>query len=95
MSKQTILKVYEQVVKSKQLAPLLSQENHHLQLSNLVGSSLSFVISESFKSLEKPFLLIFNDKEEAAYYLNDFEQLLNEKDVLFFLKKRARKPVYQ
>ena len=84
MSKQTILKVYEQVVKSKQLAPLLSQENHHLQLSNLVGSSLSFVISESFKSLEKPFLLIFNDKEEAAYYLNDFEQLLNEKDVLFY-----------
>ena len=28
--------------------------------------------------------MIFNDKEEAAYYLNDFEQLLNDKDVLFY-----------
>ncbi|MBG7629240.1 MAG: transcription-repair coupling factor [Bacteroidetes bacterium] len=53
-------------------------------MSNLVGSSLSFVISESFKKAEKPFLLIFNDKEEAAYYLNDLEQLLNDKDVFFY-----------
>tara|TARA_B100000780_G_scaffold278817_1_gene253820 strand:- start:822 stop:4067 length:3246 start_codon:yes stop_codon:yes gene_type:complete len=50
----------------------------------LVGSSLSFVISETFKSSEKPYLLIFNDKEEAAYYLNDLEQLLGEKNVLFY-----------
>ncbi|RXP64465.1 transcription-repair coupling factor [Lutibacter sp. HS1-25] len=84
MSKQAILKNYEQVVLKKQLVPLLSKEKNHFQISNLVGSSLSFVISESFKSAEKPFLLIFNDKEEAAYYLNDLEQLLNGKDVLFY-----------
>ncbi|WP_240665611.1 transcription-repair coupling factor [Lutibacter sp. HS1-25] len=66
------------------MVPLLSKEKNHFQISNLVGSSLSFVISESFKSAEKPFLLIFNDKEEAAYYLNDLEQLLNGKDVLFY-----------
>jgi len=28
--------------------------------------------------------LIFNDKEEAAYYLNDLEQFLNANDVLFY-----------
>ena len=84
LSKQNILKNYEQVVQNKQLVQLLSKEKHHFQLSNLVGSSLSFVISESFKTTEKPFLLIFNDKEEAAYYLNDLEQLLNGKDVLFY-----------
>ncbi|KGL58988.1 transcription-repair coupling factor [Polaribacter sp. Hel1_85] len=50
----------------------------------MVGSSLSFVISETFKKADKPFLLIFNDKEEAAYYLNDLEQLLGEKNVLFY-----------
>ena len=50
----------------------------------MVGSSLSFVISESFKEAQKPYLLIFNDKEEAAYYLNDFEQLLGDKNVLFY-----------
>jgi len=50
----------------------------------LTGSSLSFVLSDAFRDAVKPFLLIFNDKEEAAYYLNDLEQLIGEKDVLFY-----------
>ncbi len=49
-----------------------------------MGSSLSFVISETFEKAEAPFLLIYDDKEEAAYYLNDLEQLIGEKDVLFY-----------
>ncbi|WP_456463411.1 transcription-repair coupling factor [Lutibacter sp.] len=84
MSKQHITKIYEQIVQKKQLVQHLSKKNHHFQIANLVGSSLSFVISESFKKIKKPFLLILNDKEEAAYYLNDLEQLLNDKDVLFY-----------
>jgi transcription-repair coupling factor (superfamily II helicase) len=42
------------------------------------------VISETFKKINRPYLLIFNDKEEAAYYLNDLEQLLGPKNVLFY-----------
>jgi transcription-repair coupling factor (superfamily II helicase) len=42
------------------------------------------VISETFKKINRPYLLIFNDKEEAAYYLNDLEQLLGHKNVLFY-----------
>ncbi|HSQ47223.1 MAG TPA: hypothetical protein VLM44_09920, partial [Lutibacter sp.] len=84
LSKQAIVKIYGQFVEEKQLVQHFLKENHHFQISNLVGSSLSFVISESFKKVEKPFLLIFNDKEEAAYYLNDLEQLLTDKDVLFY-----------
>jgi len=53
-------------------------------LKGLVGSSLSFVLSNAFQQSDRPFLLIFNDKEEAAYYLNDLEQLIGEKDVLFY-----------
>ena len=53
-------------------------------IKGLVGSALSYVITESFKTAEKPFLLVFNDKEEAAFYLNDLEQLINGKDVLFY-----------
>ncbi len=34
--------------------------------------------------IEKPLLLILNDKEQAAYYLNDLEQLLGEQNLLFF-----------
>jgi len=84
LSKHSIIKIYEQVVKKKQLVQHLSKEKNHFQISNLVGSSLSFIISEGFKSVQKPFLIILNDKEEAAYYLNDLEQLLPEKDVFFY-----------
>ncbi len=59
-------------------------DNRKINIKGLVGSSLSFVISEAFKTAEYPFLLILNDKEEAAYYLNDLEQLIGENDVLFY-----------
>lgn len=84
MSKQLIVNHYQQSDTIKQIVKELQQEQNHFQISNLVGSSLSFVISETFKKAEKPYLLIFNDKEEAAYYLNDLEQLLGDKNVLFY-----------
>ncbi|MGK0127697.1 MAG: transcription-repair coupling factor (superfamily II helicase) [Candidatus Azotimanducaceae bacterium] len=84
MSKQNIVSAYEQSTRIKEIVQQLQQDKNHFQISNLVGSSLSFVISTTFKKAEKPFLLIFNDKEEAAYYLNDLEQLIGEKNVLFY-----------
>jgi len=84
LSKQTIVSLYEQSSKIKQIVQQLQQENQKLQLQHLAGSSLSFVISSTFKQVEKPYLLIFSDKEEAAYYLNDLEQLLGDKNVLFY-----------
>ena len=84
MSKQTIVSAYERSKKTLEIVQRLQQEKNHFQISNLVGSSLSFVISNVFKQVEKPILLIFNDKEEAAYYLNDLEQLIGEKNVLFY-----------
>ena len=84
MSKQHIVNQYQKSAGISQIIKELQQEKNHFQISNLVGSSLSFVISETFKKAEKPYLLIFNDKEEAAYYLNDLEQLLGDKNVLFY-----------
>ena len=55
-----------------------------ISLTGMVGSSVSFIVAETFSKADVPFLLIFNDKEEAAYYLNDLEQLIGEQDVLFF-----------
>ncbi len=53
-------------------------------MKGLVGSSFSLTISEAFKTTQTPFLLILDDKEEAAYYLNDLEQLVGEQAVLFY-----------
>ena len=84
MSKEIISNQYLNSAKTKQILKELQHDKNHFQISNLVGSSLSFVISECFKTTEKPYVIIFNDKEEAAYYLNDFEQLLGDKNVLFY-----------
>jgi len=84
LSKQIIVDLYKQFDKVDQIAKDLEQEKNQIEISNLVGSSLSYVISSVFNKVEKPFLLIFNDKEEAAYYLNDLEQLLGKNQVLFY-----------
>ncbi len=84
MSKSTISQTYLKSLQLQKLQDAIAQSEHKTHIKGLVGSALSFAISESFKNAAKPFLLIFNDKEEAAFYLNDLEQLLNTKDVLFY-----------
>ena len=84
MSKATILGRYEKSPKVNQIAESLQQRENKIHLSGLVGSSLSFMVRALFGKSERPFMLILQDKEEAAYYLNDLEQLIGEQDVLFY-----------
>jgi transcription-repair coupling factor (superfamily II helicase) len=62
----------------------MSKSKQKVHLKGALGSSLSFTIASVFKAASKPFLVIFENKEEAAYYLNDLEVLLDEKEVLFY-----------
>ncbi len=55
-----------------------------MNLNGLLGSSVSFIIRSVFKKTELPFLIVLDNKEEAAYYLNDLEQMIGEQDVLFY-----------
>jgi transcription-repair coupling factor (superfamily II helicase) len=75
----------QQVLKLQNtIAENQTSETLRIHLNGLVGSSVSLVISETFKQANVPFLIVFNDKEEAAYHLNDLEQLIGENDVLFY-----------
>ncbi|NHM07810.1 transcription-repair coupling factor [Flavobacterium sp. CYK-4] len=67
-----------------QIGSSLQSHGQKIQLSGLIGSALSFVVQSLFKNSGLPFLLILNDKEEAAYFLNDLERLVGEQDVLFY-----------
>jgi transcription-repair coupling factor (superfamily II helicase) len=84
LTKSSILERFEQSLKLQKLRVAIAQLQKKIQVKGLVGSSLSFSIASLFKSSENPFLLLLNDKEEAAYILNDLEQLIGEKDVLFY-----------
>lgn len=84
MSKKNLYSIYDNSPKVKQIVDSLQQAEQKIQLNGLIGSSLSFVVQSLFKKVDKPFLFILNDKEEAAYYLNDLEQMIGEEDVLFY-----------
>jgi len=80
----TVTSVFEKAPEINKLVQSISQKDQSVNILELVGSSLSFTIAESFKKTDKPFLLILEDKETAAYHLNDLEQLLGEKNLLFY-----------
>ena len=85
MSQQDIQGFYADHPKLASLTANLNdkQANPYL-LNGLIGSAKSLLITELFKQTDLPFLLIMEDKEQAAYYLNDLERLVGEKDVLFY-----------
>jgi transcription-repair coupling factor (superfamily II helicase) len=71
---------------SKVLAAVAALENKHarIHLKGMVGSSVSLILHSLFNKSEFPFLILCDDKEEAAYYLNDLEHLINDQEVLFY-----------
>jgi len=90
LSKQNIAELYNSFDKVDEIINAVKKETNQIQIKNLAGSSLSFVISSVYQKIERPLLLICEDKEEAAYYFNDFEQFLivdnpsKRHDVLFY-----------
>ncbi len=84
MSTTLITQTFLQSLPLQKLGKAIAQPEANVHLYGLIGSSLSFAIAQAFTAAENPFLCIFNDKEEAAYYLNDLEQLLGDKNVLFY-----------
>jgi len=84
LGKKHLSQIYAQALQTQNLHTAIAKNQNKVHLNGLIGSSLSFVLIETFKQTDKPFLLVFNDKEEAAFYLNDLESLLNDKDVLFY-----------
>lgn len=90
MSHTIISDKYSNTPKINEISQAISNKANKISIKGLVGSSTSFVVQALFEKSENPFLLIFQDKEEAAYYLNDLEGLVGQKDVLFFPSSHRR-----
>jgi transcription-repair coupling factor (superfamily II helicase) len=85
LSKKILYSTYDNSPKTQQIVARLLENNQvKMHLDGLLGSSFSFVIRSLFKKAELPFLVVLNNKEEAAYYLNDLEQMIGDQDVLFY-----------
>ena len=59
-------------------------ETQCVHIKGFVGSGFSFRIAAAFQKQQHNLLLVLDNAEQAAYYLNDFERLLSLEDVLYF-----------
>lgn len=80
-----LLTLYEYNPIQKQFAEALKENlNPQIQLKGLCGSSLTLIASSLIKKIGGTHLFILNDKEEAAYFFNDLENILESKNLFFF-----------
>ncbi len=63
---------------------LTTSQPQHIQLKGLVGSSDALIATAIFNLKNEGQLFILHDKEEAFYFLNDLQNLLPDKEILFF-----------
>jgi transcription-repair coupling factor (superfamily II helicase) len=84
MDASEIIGQYQQHPKINVLNNHVAKPNACVHIGGLVGSSLSFVIQALAKKNEQHFVLLFSDREKAAYVFNDLETLLPPQLVLFY-----------
>jgi transcription-repair coupling factor (superfamily II helicase) len=58
--------------------------NTNVFISGLRGSSFAFLVNDLFQNTNANFFIVCNDKEKAAYILNDLQALLPEKHIHYF-----------
>jgi transcription-repair coupling factor (superfamily II helicase) len=80
-----LLSLYRKDKRTQQLAKLLQGDKlYKISIDGLVGSVDSVVAVVAQQHTEGSFMFILNDKEEAAYFLNNIENLVGERQIFFF-----------
>src|SRR5690554_3773826 len=86
MNLQTLQGLYQSDVRLKELAAALSlsEPKLNIALTNLKGNVGAFVAHSVWAQSERDHIFVLDDKDEAAYFHNDFEHLSGALDVFFF-----------
>ncbi len=95
MNLQTLLERYADDTRLKQLAADIAMpgSRKHIMLNNVKGSAIGFIAAAVWQHLRGKsasgihglnHVFILNDKEEAAYFQNDFESITRALDIFFF-----------
>ena len=72
----TRLNVFDKLPSQKALEAAFFEKDC-IHIRGLVGSGVSFRLAAAFQKNQHFLLLVLDDAEQAAYFLNDFEQLLS------------------
>ncbi|MBS1772751.1 MAG: transcription-repair coupling factor [Bacteroidetes bacterium] len=86
MNLQVLLGLYQNDIRLKQIAAGISLPEPKIRAyaDNLRGSSINFIATAIWQQSDANHVFILNDKEEAAYFHNDLEQLTDALDICFF-----------
>ena len=60
-----------------------SADQFRVQVKGLVGSLDAVLVAATYRSNPRPYLFVMNDREEAAYFQNDLQNLLGQ-EVLYY-----------
>lgn len=88
----------QQIISLKEF--LKSDKARPARLDGLAGSAAAVFASACIRDVNKPFLFVLSDKEAAAYFFNDIENLLGEAGKnyesrnSFFFPASYKKPFY-
>lgn len=63
---------------------ITAPKSETIRLKGVSGSLDAVLFSAVFKSTRADHIIILHDKEEAAYFYNDLQSLLGEREILFF-----------
>lgn len=85
------LKLFKTSVHAKETKQLIDNSETRISLKGLIGSASTLFSSAILEELDAPSVFILKDKETAAYFYNDLENIFNErtepvekKKILFF-----------
>jgi transcription-repair coupling factor (superfamily II helicase) len=67
----------------KELVSYLQQKGVTAGLSGLAGSAAAVLAAAVIRSMRHSFLFVLSEREAAAYFFNDLENLLGEKDLSY------------
>ncbi|MEX0811746.1 MAG: transcription-repair coupling factor [Chitinophagales bacterium] len=84
MNLQELLEQYKSDQRLKTLVETTSEGNSNVHIKGLTGSADAVIASAVYQMTPRQHLFILPDKEEAAYFQNALQSLLQRKDVFFF-----------
>lgn len=85
-------KAYQESEKIQAIASLLQEEGQKIQLRGLLGSSAGVIADAVMKNQPGNHLFILGDKEEAAFFLNDLENLNKTASNILFFPHSYKRP---
>jgi transcription-repair coupling factor (superfamily II helicase) len=75
------------------VADFCESENRILKMQSMTGSSFSMFFHAIYQNKKKHHLLIFPDKEKAAYVYNDLQKLTGQDDLIQFYPSAYKRSV--